>query len=466
MSMQLDARLAQTGTRFKIFPQPRFLPSFSKPEVVTVSVPAGAVRAGPADDRMFVVDAVNKMPYSQFFRPPYRGEMNPPVPPDGNGHFDHLDPNSRAFSCATMYATVRRVLDIWEDYFSHRIEWHFEADFAKLEMIPLIEWDNAQSGYGFLEFGFGRKSNGAIDLTRPYCQNFDVLAHELGHSIIFSEVGVPASAFDDAIDYGGMHESAGDLVAIVASLHFQSVLDHLLQMTRGNLFTVNELERVGELSESREIRMAFNSLRMSDVGDEPHDRSQPLTGGIFDVMVEVYQKQLVTRGLITQELATRSTQGPGPGRDPDLAAVQADFDAAYQGDETKFKECLLGARDYLGRLLAHTWGGMSPDFLTYHTVLRRLLRADRELNGGSGLNQDTIRECFAWREISLVPGSLMLEPHSLRSCGLDTGDRESRSVAFARSGGVPPLVSHLRKEDSVKNEKTGRTRSRSGARLR
>jgi hypothetical protein len=252
-----------------------------------------------------------------------------------------------------------------------------------------------------------------------------------------------------------MHESAGDLVAIVASLHFQSVLDHLLQMTRGNLFTVNELERVGELSESREIRMAFNSLRMSDVGDEPHDRSQPLTGGIFDVMVEVYQKDLVARGLITQELAIRSTQGPGPGRDQDLAAVQADFDAAYQGNETKFKDCLLAARDYLGRLLARTWGGMSPDFLTYHTVLRRLLRADRELNGGTGLNQDTIRECFAWREISLVPGSLMLEPRSLRTCGL-----------VARSGGVPPIVSPLRKEESVKNEKAGRTRSRSGARLR
>ena len=95
-----------------------------------------------------------------------------------------------------------------------------------------------------------------------------MLAHELGHSIIFAEVGRAGEPADDAIDYGGMHESAGDLVAIVASLHFDSVVDHLLEQTRGNLFTVNELDRVGELSESREIRMAFNSLRMSDVGDE------------------------------------------------------------------------------------------------------------------------------------------------------------------------------------------------------
>lgn len=36
-----------------------------------------------------------------------------------------------------------------------------------------------------------------------------MLAHELGHSIIFSEVGVPASRADEAIDYGGMHELRG-----------------------------------------------------------------------------------------------------------------------------------------------------------------------------------------------------------------------------------------------------------------
>jgi hypothetical protein len=123
-----------------------------------------------------------------------------------------------------------------------------------LELIPLIEWDNAQSGYGFLEFGYGRTPSGTIGHTRPYCENFDVLAHELGHSIIFSEVGVPSSAEDDAVDYFGMHESAGDLVAIVAALHFDSLMDYLLQSTKANLLTINGLDRVGELSDSRQIR--------------------------------------------------------------------------------------------------------------------------------------------------------------------------------------------------------------------
>jgi hypothetical protein len=415
MSMKLDATVVDTGTRFRIFPQPRFLGAFSEPETIRVNVPPNAMQPGPADDRMFVVDAINKLPYSFFFRPPYRSDKNPPVHPGPDGHFDHLDPDSREFSAATMYATVRRVLDIWEDYFGHRIEWHFESDFARLELIPLIEWDNAQSGYGFLEFGYGRRPGGGIDHSRPYCQNFDVLAHELGHSLIFSEVGIPPNPADEAIDYGGMHESAGDLVAIIAVLHFHSVVDHLLQHTQGNLFTVNELNRVGELSDSREIRVAFNYARMSDVGDEPHDRSLPLTGGIFDVMVEVYQKKLVQRSLITQDLADRSTQGLG--RDQDLDAIQADFARAYKGNESDFKEALLEARDYLGQLLAGTWGELSPDFLTYHDVLRGLLRADRTLRGE---HQQTIRECFAWREISLLPDSMLLRPRTLRECALGT----------------------------------------------
>ena len=257
------------------------------------NVPSNVMQQGPADDRMFVVDAINKKPYSSSDYPPYRGKKNGPVKPGPDGHFDHLVPGTRDFSAAAMFATVRRVLDIWEDYFEHPIEWHFDPDFARLELIPLIEWDNAQSGYGFMEFGYSRLPGGGIDHSRPYCQNFDVIAHELGHNIMFSIVGIPSNPADEAIDYGGMHESAGDLIAIIAALHFDSVVNYLLQHTMGNFFTVNELSRIGELSDSREIRVAFNDARMSDIGNELHDRSLPLTGGIFDVMVEVYQKETI-----------------------------------------------------------------------------------------------------------------------------------------------------------------------------
>ncbi len=421
MSLELDEELADTGTRFRVFPQPRFLTAFAVPETIAVSVRPADIQDGPADDRMYVVDAVNKQPYTQFTLPPYEGPANPAVEKGEDGHFDHLDPDSREFACAAMYATVRRVLDIWEGYVGHPVAWHFESAFARLELIPMVSWGNAQSGYGFLEFGYPEAPTGGLDLAQPYCLNFDVLAHELGHGIVFSLVGFPSAQGDPATDYFAMHEAGGDLVAIIAALHFDSVVDVLLEGTRGNLFTVNELERVGELSASHEIRAAFNSLRMSDVGTEAHDRSRPLTGGVFDVLVEVFQKNLVAAGLITPELAVRSTQGPGPGRDQDLDAVQDDFDAAYTGNEAAFATALLQARDTVGRILARAWDGLNPNFLTFHQLVRRLMWADRELNNnGAGDHQETIRECFAWREINPLPGSLLLRPHTVRACALPT----------------------------------------------
>jgi hypothetical protein len=97
MSRELDMRLTETGTRFRLFPQPRFLrkaddsgPLFPEPDTVAVSVPPGQIEPGPADDRMFVVDAIGKLPYNRFVRPPYRGPAHDKVQPGPDGHFTHL----------------------------------------------------------------------------------------------------------------------------------------------------------------------------------------------------------------------------------------------------------------------------------------------------------------------------------------------------------------------------------------
>src|SRR5438874_4243500 len=99
MSMQLDAVLATTGTKFRLFAQSRFLPSFSVPETVTVSQPPGSITTGPEDDRMFVVDAPDKIRYGAPHSLPAQqtGLRLPPVPPGPDGHFDQIDPHSREF---------------------------------------------------------------------------------------------------------------------------------------------------------------------------------------------------------------------------------------------------------------------------------------------------------------------------------------------------------------------------------
>lgn len=418
MSIKLDATARETGTRFRIYPQPPWLKGFENPETVWVSVTPDQIKPGPLDDRMYAVDPIWKMPYDgRLSRPPYRGPYHPPVEPDPRtGHFDHLDVNGRQFKTAHMYAAVRRVLDIWEDHFHKPIDWFFRIDSPRLELIPLVMWDNAQSGYGFLEFGFGRTSWRGIDPTRPYCLHFDVLAHELGHTFIFSEVDAPEPP-TNLEEYRGFHESAADLVSIVSSLHFQLVADLLLQRTAGNLFTENELARLGELSQHTPIRNAFNYERMSTVNRrEPHKFSQPLTGAVFDVFVEVFQKELVKNHLISQELADRSYHGPDEAIDD--TAIQREFQAAYEGRHDEFKIALLRARDYLGELLAKSWNRdrLPPNNLTFAGFGSALLTVDLEMTGGQ--HQQTIRDCFAWREIEFPADSMMWRTWRVADCGL------------------------------------------------
>ena len=56
-----------------------YLPGFEEPETVWVSVPAGEVLAGPADDRLHVVDAIDKAPYRFPYLPPHAGDAHPPA---------------------------------------------------------------------------------------------------------------------------------------------------------------------------------------------------------------------------------------------------------------------------------------------------------------------------------------------------------------------------------------------------
>ena len=188
MSLDLDERLRETGTKFRIHAQSPVLAAFSEPETVWVSPPAGSLEPGPADDRMYVVDAIDKKRYEDGSRLPYRGPRQPPARPGPDGHFDHLSPDDPAFRSAHIYGTVRRVLDIWEDYFGQRVPWHFSPLQERLEIVPWLDWKNAHFGWGFMEAGWGKDDSGK---KRPFALNFDVLAHETGHGLIFSMVGVP-----------------------------------------------------------------------------------------------------------------------------------------------------------------------------------------------------------------------------------------------------------------------------------
>jgi hypothetical protein len=408
------------GTRFRLFPQPPFGDAPGEPETVWLSPAAGSLGPGPSDDRMRVVDPIGKLapyglrftPYGRpyLYLPPWRGPLGAPVAPDAQGHFDQVEIGSPEFEAAHAYGCVRFVLDVWERYFGQAIAWHFARDYRQLEISLLRSASNAFAGYGFLELGADMTESGAY---RPFSLSFDIVAHEVGHLMVYSQVGLPR---EDAIEgeYFGFHESAADLVALVAVLHFDSVLDRLLEMTSGNLYTFNELNRFAELSEDEQIRIAGNGRHLFDFAagwSDEHDLSEPLTGSMFDIFVDIFHEALLERRLIDPQVEDLFDQLE---RDPEFASlIQSMFDEAYARDPAGFRDALLETRDYLGAALAMTWQRLSPDSLNYVDVGEALLAADRRLSGGR--YRRAILNNLTWRGIGLVQVGPRLAPPTGRS---------------------------------------------------
>jgi hypothetical protein len=154
-----------------------------------------------------------------------------------------------------------------------------------------------------------------------------------------------------------------------------------------------------------------------------------LTGAFFDILVDIFQENLVERGIIRRETADMADLA---GRHPEYGpTVQSILDRAFVGEREAFREALIAARDYLGVALAETWKRLSPDFFTYTEVAEVLLAVDQALSGGRYRNE--IIESFVWREI----GSVMVGPRLARP--------DESSHTFSDRTIVPQIRCHLPK---------------------
>lgn len=413
------------GTRFRLFPQMPELVGFAQPETVRVSPPPGTIAPGPFDGAMRVVDAVDKpAPYAFPYGPPYQGPVFPPAVAGADGHFDHISVNSRQFLAAHMYGSVRFVLDIWEAYLGRQVAWYDPGDGFVVELVPQVDWDNAHAGIGFIETG-GRVNQAGQ--YRSFALNFDVLAHEVGHTLLFSEMGVP-SLESLTPEFLAFHESMSDLVALVSVLHFESILADLVDGTGGNLYVLNWLNRIGELSHSEQIRVASNDavmahfadLRLTPEGEwidptgqgrKAHDLAQPLTGAIFDCLVEVYQDGLAQRGLIPPDMDPRGWDRESVAAS--LRRFQTTYADAMSHHRALFIESLIDARDAIGFALAIAWLRMSSAHFTFAHFTETFLDVMAEL--GHGHNLPAFAENFLERGIDVVelPEVEMPPPRSL-----------------------------------------------------
>ncbi len=402
------------GTRFLLYPQ---YDEGMRAELVTVSSPVGSLLPGPRDHAMYVADAIRKLePYDPpNTAPPCPAPHHAPARPNAAGHFDHLRPHMPQFLAAHLFGTVRRTLDVWEHYLGHRVEWWHAEDFPLLELVPLVAWQNAQCGPGFLETGVWPAGDGE---WQPFALNHDIVAHEVGHAVLFSLMGVPP-AERLGREFLAFHECFSDLSALLGALHFRSVRRRLMAQTRGNLYVLNLVSRLGETSRHAQIRIADNTRVMADVADvtlnpdlswndptgrhrNAHAVAEPLTGALFDVLVDLYQDGLVRRGLIAPDDDPRGWSRAEV--EASMGRLQTATAAAFARLSGGFHAALDAARDHVARALCHVATTLSPDALTFDRVAARFLESIALQGFGSMLG--ALVGNFHEREID--PGPYML----------------------------------------------------------
>lgn len=379
----IDGRL---GTRFWVFPQAPFIPGYEKPERIWLPVSPEDISAGPSDDRMYVVDPLfGKEPYAYRWLPPFEEAVHPPVTAGADGHFDQLDYTSRPFCSAHAFACVNLVLSIWESFLGHKVSWFFSDYYPRLEIVALIDWDNAAAGYGFLELG-----RSDIDgVSRPYALNFDTIAHEVAHLILTSEIGIPGDAQRD-LDYFSYSEAVADIVSFISFLHFDTAIDRLLRRTSGNLLIENELNRFAETSPETQIRRASNARRYPEVSGEPHDRAAPFVGAMFDSLVDLYHRELACQGLADPDLAGGDFRYWSAGQLADSAEVTKQ---AFQSRPLAMKSALERARDEVARALSASWISIRAEGLSLSEAAQAIT------DSAEAGSRDIFAANFSWREI-------------------------------------------------------------------
>lgn len=410
------------GTRFLLYPQAP--PSFATPELVWINSPPGSIGPGPSDARLrAILPAFDKQPYAPpGDMPPFDGPILAPAMPDAQGHFDHLHPDSPQFHAAHLYGAARFTLDAWEAYLGGPVRWWHADRVPRLELIPNVAWNNAHSGPGYIETGTRLNHAGEANL---FCLNLDVVAHEVGHAIVFSVLGIPPPGRLTA-QYLAFHESFSDLVALITALQFDSVIDRFLDQAFGNLYALSLINRVGELSDIEQIRAvdfevglsAFDGFHLRRDGgwDDPsgrnrtqHQLAQPLTAAIFCTLIEVFQDALVTSGVIASDDDARGWDRAEI--EEDIERLHRQFGSSLARLRPEFRAALHTARDWTGRTLARMLQRLSPDDLTFAAIARSFLAA--ALADGPADNSWAFTDYFLARDIE-APPLLALQPQRPR----------------------------------------------------
>ena len=209
-----------------------------------------------------------------------------------------VDPatQAEAFDAVHTFAIVRMTLTMYERGMAGATlpwQWNSGGNTTPLTVFPRAGvtqnafYSRNEKALKFFFFNTGSPPTQVFT-----CRSLDIVAHETGHAILDAlKPGWLLSS--NPPQTGGLHESFGDLTAIFLALNQLDQCEALVAQTKADLHAKNFLSDLAEqfglaLGRPNGLRNADNNLRLSEVGTEVHAISQVFTGGMFDVLADLF----------------------------------------------------------------------------------------------------------------------------------------------------------------------------------
>jgi hypothetical protein len=264
------------GARFLIWKQD---PTVGDPGIRTVYVD-GLILNGPLDARV-----ATNLPGTT------------PVARNTNADFI-FTPGTDAFDCAHTWAIVRETLTMYERLRGGvPIPWAWNTS-GNTDVITVFPHAGVTANAYYsrsakaLKFFYFTPTGSPVPPAVYTCRSLDIVAHETGHAVLdgLKPGWIGGSS---APQTGGLHESFGDLTAIFLALSQLDQVEDVIALSKANLHSKNFIAALAEqfgaaLGMSSGLRNADNDLKLSQVGNEVHAISQVFTGGIYDVLADIF----------------------------------------------------------------------------------------------------------------------------------------------------------------------------------
>jgi len=305
------------------------------------------------------------------------------------------------------WAVIQSVLQLYEEpwVLGRAAPWAFEGN--RLIVVPHA---------GYLDNAFYDRQSKSIqfyyfdgaDRRCFTCLSHDIIAHETGHAIL--DGMRPLYHEDSSLETTAFHEFAADLTAIMTALLNNQVRWKVAQETGGHLSRDRTLsflaEEFGWSAAGRPyLRSAQQHLTLGDVAGSlsPHDRSQVLTGAMFQIL----------KGMASRYLRRETSVGGDTPAQQDAGSDPQLIERVLRRAADRFRRTALQPLDYL-----------PPVDVDFGDYCRAVLRADEVADPA---DRDRFRpmmeRVFAARGIALPEAVL---PEALR-CVAEDIDTISRS---------------------------------------